>query len=123
MPSGRSLHEAGFAVDISGIAAGPRGKKRLTPRGRKIVSVMEKNGFRWKYGLADPAHFEANPRNYGYRSVKQAIVKNQTQCRTKLSRGKAKSASRARQAKSSSRTYSKKRLAAKNLSRPAQRGA
>ncbi len=96
MPAGRSLHEAGFAVDISGVAAGPRGRKRLTPRGRKIVSIMEKNGFRWKYGLADPAHFEANPRNHGYRSVKQAIAKNQTQCSTNLAKAKNRSAARNR---------------------------
>jgi hypothetical protein len=123
MPSGRSLHEAGFAVDISGVAAGPRGKKRLTPRGRKIVSVMQKNGFRWKYGLADPAHFEADPRKYGYRSVKQAIVKNQTQCSTNISRGKSRSASRLRKASGNSRTNSKKRLAARNISRHSRRGA
>src|ERR1044071_9503950 len=33
LPPGKSLHEAGFAVDISGVAVGPRGAKRITPRG------------------------------------------------------------------------------------------
>jgi len=89
-PAGQSLHEAGFAVDISGVAAGPRGNKRLTPRGRRIVSVMQKNGFRWRYGLADPAHFEADPRKNGYTSVKAAIRKSQNSCSVKtLASGKA----------------------------------
>jgi len=80
LPPGKSLHEAGLAVDISGIAAGPRGAKRLTRRGRQIVGVMQKNGFRWRYGLADPAHFEANPRKAGYRNAKQAIARSQNIC-------------------------------------------
>jgi hypothetical protein len=84
LPPGRSLHEAGLAVDMSGIAAGPRGAKRLTPRGRRIVGIMQKNGFRWRYGLADPAHFEADPRRAGYRSVKQAINRSQTTCAAKV---------------------------------------
>src|ERR1044071_1203222 len=58
LPPGQSMHEAGFAVDISGIAAGPRGNKRVTSRGRRIICVMRKNGFKWRYGLKDPAHFE-----------------------------------------------------------------
>jgi D-alanyl-D-alanine carboxypeptidase len=90
LPSGQSLHEAGFAVDISGVAAGPRGNKRLTTRGRRIVSIMRKNGFDWRYGLADPAHFEADPRESGYRSVKAAINKNQKQCSVNLIAGKQK---------------------------------
>jgi LAS superfamily LD-carboxypeptidase LdcB len=85
-PAGQSLHEAGFAVDISGVASGPRGNKRLTQRGRKIVSVMEKNGFDWRYGLADPAHFEADPRRHGYRSVKQAINRSQSQCTLRVAK-------------------------------------
>jgi D-alanyl-D-alanine carboxypeptidase len=84
LPPGRSLHEAGLAVDMSGIAAGPRGAKRLTPRGRRIVGIMRKNGFSWRYGLADPAHFEANPRKAGYRSVKQAIARSQSTCAAKI---------------------------------------
>ncbi len=83
LPPGKSLHEAGFAVDISGVAAGPRGNKRLTPRGRRIVGIMQKHGFRWRYGLSDPAHFEADPRKHGYRSFKQALVRNQTTCSAK----------------------------------------
>lgn len=84
LPPGRSLHEAGLAVDMSGIASGKRGAKRLTPRGRRIVGIMQKNGFRWRYGLADPAHFEANPRKAGYRNVKQAIARSQSICAAKV---------------------------------------
>jgi D-alanyl-D-alanine carboxypeptidase len=84
LPAGRSLHEAGFAVDIAGIAAGPRGRKRLTPRGRRIIAIMRKNGFSWPYGLSDPAHFEADPRKYGYRSARHAIRKSQTTCQVQL---------------------------------------
>lgn len=84
LPPGHSLHEAAFAVDISGVAAGRRGAKRITPRGRRIVRIMRQNGFQWRYGLADPAHFEANPQTYGYRTVKQAIKRSQTTCQAKL---------------------------------------
>lgn len=80
MPAGASAHEAGLAVDISGVAAGPRGAKRLTPRGRKIVRIMEKNGFNWRYGLKDPAHFEVSPKRAGYKNLKQAIQKTQNSC-------------------------------------------
>ncbi len=89
LPPGKSLHEAGFAVDISGVAAGPRGAKRITPRGRRIVSVMRKNGFQWRYGLKDPAHFEANPRRYGYRNAKQAISLSQNICEAKIATKKS----------------------------------
>ena len=88
MPPGQSVHEAGFAVDIAGVAAGPRGGKRFTPQGRRIVAIMKKHGFNWRYGLNDPVHFEANPQRYGYRSVKQAINRNQTVCEVKLARAK-----------------------------------
>lgn len=88
MPAGASAHEAGLAVDISGVAAGPRGAKRLTPRGRKIVRIMEKNGFNWRYGLKDPAHFEVAPRKAGYKNLKQAIRKTQTTCTVKVSKKK-----------------------------------
>ena len=103
LPSGHSLHEAGFAVDISGVASGPRGRKQLTPRGRRIISVMRKNGFNWRYGLKDPAHFEADPTRKGYRNVKQAINKNQTMCTVKLARaqkpaGRAQTVSTSRRA-------------------------
>jgi hypothetical protein len=84
LPAGSSMHEAGFAVDISGIARGPRGAKRLTPEGRRIISIMRRHGFSWRYGLADPAHFEANPTKYGYRTAKQAITRNQTRCTLRL---------------------------------------
>lgn len=84
LPPGKSLHEAGFAVDISGVAAGPRGKKRLTPQGHRIVSIMRKNGFNWRYQLADPAHFEADPKKHGYRNAKQAIARTQSTCQVRL---------------------------------------
>jgi LAS superfamily LD-carboxypeptidase LdcB len=90
LPPGKSLHEAGFAVDMSGIAAGPRGNKRLTPKGRRVVAIMRKNGFKWRYGLADPAHFEADPRKHGYRTVKQAIKRTRTTCQLSLARNKAR---------------------------------
>jgi LAS superfamily LD-carboxypeptidase LdcB len=77
---GQSAHEAGFAVDMAGIAAGPRGAKRLTPQGRHIIRIMQKHGFQWRYGLLDPVHFEANPRRYGYRNLKEAIARNQARC-------------------------------------------
>jgi LAS superfamily LD-carboxypeptidase LdcB len=89
LPPGKSLHEAGFAVDMSGIAAGPRGKKRLTPKGRRIVGIMRKHGFKWRYGLADPAHFEADPRKHGYRTVHQAITQTRTTCQLNLAGNKA----------------------------------
>jgi hypothetical protein len=103
LPAGQSLHEAAFAVDISGVAAGPRGAKRLTPRGRRIVQVMQRNGFKWRYGLADPAHFEADPRKYGYRTVSQAIKRTQNTCQVRLA--SASSASR--------NTYSKAKAQAR----------
>ncbi len=81
---GESAHEGGFAVDISGVAAGPPGSRKLTPQGKKIVEVMNKHGYKWKYGMADPVHFEADPRKHGYRTLKQAIVKNQTRCQAKF---------------------------------------
>lgn len=89
LPAGKSIHEAGFAVDMAGIAAGPRGDKRLTPQGQRIVAIMKKNGFNWRYGLADPVHFEADPRKHGYRSVQEAITRTQTTCQVKLARNKA----------------------------------
>lgn len=83
LPPGASLHEAGFAVDMSGVAIGPRGAKRLTPRGRRMIAIMRKHGFSWRYGLADPAHFEISPQKHGYRSTQQAIKRNQSPCRTR----------------------------------------
>jgi len=90
LPAGRSIHEAGFAVDIAGVATGPRGAKRLTPQGRRIVAIMKKNGFNWRYGLADPVHFEADPTRFGYRSVRHAIRKTQTTCQVTLAKSAAK---------------------------------
>ncbi len=89
LPAGKSIHEAGFAVDMAGVATGPRGDKRLTPRGRRIVAIMKKNGFNWRYGLADPVHFEADPRKHGYRSVEEAITRTQTTCQVRLAKSRA----------------------------------
>src|SRR6185369_1354716 len=89
LPPGNSLHEAGFAVDMAGIAAGPRGDKRLTPQGKRIVGIMRKNGFSWRYGLADPAHFEADPRKHGYRNLKQAIERSRNTCQVQLAKNPA----------------------------------
>jgi hypothetical protein len=86
LPAGQSAHEAGFAVDITGVASRtPRGR-RLTPAGREIVRIMTKHGFTWRYGLSDPVHFEANPRRHGYRTLQQAIVRNQTRCQLRRPR-------------------------------------
>lgn len=109
-PPGASLHEAGFAVDMSGVAIGPRGAKRLTPRGRRIIAIMRKHGFSWRYGLADPAHFEINPTKYGYRSAQQAISRSQSQCQTRYI---------ARAGKASPRTW--KELPAKRNKNGSQR--
>jgi LAS superfamily LD-carboxypeptidase LdcB len=68
---GTSMHEAGLAVDIGGVATGRR--RRLTSKGRQMVRIMRKHGFRWRYGLKDPAHFELSPRLAGYRTEKAAI--------------------------------------------------
>src|SRR5262245_9567468 len=68
---GTSMHEAGLAVDIGGVATGRR--RRLTPKGRLMVRIMRRHGFRWRYGLKDPAHFELSPRLAGYRTEKAAI--------------------------------------------------
>ena len=70
---GTSLHEAGLAVDIAGISYKRGRQRRVTPQGRRVVRIMAKHGFRWPYGLKDPAHFESNPRGAGYRSVAAAI--------------------------------------------------
>lgn len=110
LPPGNSLHEAGFAVDMAGIAAGPRGGKRLTPQGRRIVGIMRKNGFNWRYGLADPAHFEADPRKYGYHSAKEAIAKTQSTCQVRLAKYKGQKESVNRIANTSAHTAPKSRL-------------
>ena len=69
---GTSMHEAGLAVDIGGVATGHR-RRRLTRKGRLMVGIMRKHGFRWRYGLKDPAHFELSPQLAGYRTEKAAI--------------------------------------------------
>jgi LAS superfamily LD-carboxypeptidase LdcB len=73
---GTSMHEAGLAVDIGGVATGHR-HRRLTPRGRLMVRIMRRHGFHWRYGLKDPAHFELSPRLAGYRTEKAAIKAGQ----------------------------------------------
>jgi len=70
---GRSLHEAGLAVDLAGVAKRGR-RRRLTPQGTQIVRIMRRHGFEWRYGLRDPAHFEIAPRTAGYRTRRAAIA-------------------------------------------------
>jgi LAS superfamily LD-carboxypeptidase LdcB len=70
---GTSLHEAGLAVDFANVARCKKRNRRLTRDGSKIVKVMRKHGFKWRYGLKDPAHFELDPRAAGFKSEKAAI--------------------------------------------------
>ncbi|HWQ36588.1 MAG TPA: D-alanyl-D-alanine carboxypeptidase family protein [Blastocatellia bacterium] len=70
---GTSMHEAGLAVDVAGVAAGGRRHRRMTRDGRKIVRIMQKHGFRWPHGMRDPVHFEISPRQAGYRTQRAAI--------------------------------------------------
>lgn len=123
LPAGKSLHEAGFAVDMSGVAAGPRGGKRLTSKGRRIVSIMRKNGFKWRYGLADPAHFEADPRKHGYRTMQQAIARTQTTCQLNLARNKAHKQPATKMAANHAQTPAKSRAAAETTPAKAPRSA
>lgn len=71
---GTSLHEAGLAVDFADVAHGKKHRRHLTRDGKKIVKVMQKHGFKWRYGLKDPAHFELEPRVAGFKTEKQAIT-------------------------------------------------
>ena len=71
---GTSLHEAGLAVDFADVAHGKKRRRHLTRDGRKIVKVMQKHGFKWRYGLQDPAHFELDPRAAGFKSEQAAIA-------------------------------------------------
>lgn len=71
---GTSLHEAGLAVDLADIAHGKKHRRRLTREGSKMVKVMQKHGFKWRYGLKDPAHFELEPHVAGYKTEKAAIT-------------------------------------------------
>ncbi len=74
---GTSLHEAGLAVDFADMAYGKKHHRHLTRDGSKIVKVMQKHGFKWRYGLKDPVHFELEPRVAGYKSEKAAIASAQ----------------------------------------------
>lgn len=123
LPAGRSIHEAGFAVDIAGVATGRRGAKRLTPQGRRIVAIMRKNGFSWRYGLADPVHFEIDPRKYGYRSVRDAIRRTQSTCQVKLAKGKAGKKRTTTVAASHGKRPAKARLSAHGRSTKTRRSA
>jgi hypothetical protein len=121
LPAGKSIHEAGFAVDIAGVATGPRGAKRLTPQGRRIVAIMRKNGFNWRYGLADPVHFEIDPRKHGYRSVREAIRRTQSTCQVKLAKGKATKKRSPRVAASRTQRSVRARLSAQGRSARSRR--
>lgn len=82
-PPGESLHEAGLAVDVAGVASSMKRNRRLTPQGKKIVRIMEKNGFDWRYGMRDPVHFELNARQAGFRAESAAIKSGQSNWTTK----------------------------------------
>jgi hypothetical protein len=49
---------------------------------------MRRHGFIWRYGLADPVHFEVDPRRYGYRNASHAIQRSQSQCQVRLAAAK-----------------------------------
>jgi LAS superfamily LD-carboxypeptidase LdcB len=74
---GTSSHEAGFAVDIGGLTTRAHGRRALTPQGKKVVGIMKKHGFEWRYQMKDPPHFEVDPRKHGYKSVTAAIKAHQ----------------------------------------------
>ncbi|MBO0722503.1 MAG: M15 family metallopeptidase [Blastocatellia bacterium] len=76
-PPGASMHEAGLAVDLGGVA----NRRRLTPKGRQMVRIMRRHGFSWRYGLKDPAHFEMSPQRAGYNSRESAIKAGQRRWR------------------------------------------
>ena len=67
---GTSMHEAGLAVDIGGVATR---RRQLSRQGRTTVKIMRKHGFAWPYGMKDPAHFEISARRAGYRTERAAI--------------------------------------------------
>jgi LAS superfamily LD-carboxypeptidase LdcB len=90
---GTSMHEAGLAVDLGGVATGRR-HRRLTPKGRQTVRIMRRHGFNWRYGLKDPAHFELSPQSAGYRS-KQAAIQAGQQRWLKTQRAKRRAGSKA----------------------------
>jgi LAS superfamily LD-carboxypeptidase LdcB len=70
---GASLHEAGLAVDLADVAYGKR-HRQLTREGKKIVKIMQRHGFNWKYGLGDPVHFEIDPKVAGFKDQEAAIA-------------------------------------------------
>ncbi len=70
---GTSLHEAGLAVDFADVANGKKRHRQLTRDGQKMVKIMQRHGFKWRYGLKDPAHFELEPSAAGFRSEQAAI--------------------------------------------------
>ena len=72
-PPGTSMHEAGLAVDLGGVAKG----RRITNKGQKTVRIMRNHGFKWRYGMKDPAHFEISPQAAGYSTEKAAIKAGQ----------------------------------------------
>jgi hypothetical protein len=71
---------------------------------------MRKNGFNWRYGLADPAHFEADPRKYGYHNAKEAIAKTQSTCQVRLAKYKGRKKAVTRIASAAPRATVKSRI-------------
>jgi LAS superfamily LD-carboxypeptidase LdcB len=80
-PPGASMHEAGLAVDLGGVATR---HGRLTRKGRQMVRIMRRHGFVWRYGMKDPAHFELSPQRAGYRTRQAAIKAGQRRWRSTL---------------------------------------
>jgi hypothetical protein len=106
MPAGQSLHEAGLAVDLAGVAARSGKRRYLTARGRRMVRIMQRNGFNWRYGLADPAHFEVAPTKVGYRSRNQAIKRAQSTCQVRLASSSRRRVARPQRASARTRRAS-----------------
>ena len=70
---GLSRHQGGFAIDFNGV-------KTLSKDQIKILNKIAKD-----FGLApianqssDPPHFDSDPTNYGYSSLKDAVNENKT---------------------------------------------
>jgi hypothetical protein len=81
-PPGTSRHEAGFAVDLNGVAVKGKDGRYVrdnggnyipTARGSVLIDIFARHGFAWGASFNDPPHFEADPTKYGYKSRKEAI--------------------------------------------------
>ena len=116
---GTSVHEAGFAVDIGGLTTKAHGKRALTPQGKKVVGIMKRHGFTWRYQMKDPPHFEADPTKHGYRNVAAAIKAHQKSSKQSMSKNARIVAVRATESK---KRPPRRRLLASNSIDSANRG-